>query len=118
MSRKTENCGFICTHCGREVLPLTNGSYRNHCPFCLYSRHVDLVPGDRQNPCDGLMQPIAINRSKKGLQVLHRCLKCETVKPNKIAEDTIQPDCLETIIAIMTDGVMVSHAKVFNNEAQ
>lgn len=41
MSRKTENTAFTCLHCGRQVLPLTNGSFRDHCPFCLYSLHVD-----------------------------------------------------------------------------
>ena len=33
MTRKEENTGFVCEHCGREVLPLKDGSYRNHCPF-------------------------------------------------------------------------------------
>lgn len=111
MSRKTENCGFTCGHCGREVLPLTNGSYRNHCPFCLYSRHVDIVPGDRQNQCGGLMQPIAIKHAKKGRQILHQCLKCGKSKPNKVAEDTIQPDCLDAIIAIMTSTTIVIQSR-------
>ena len=40
---------FNCEHCGKEVLPLSDGSYRNHCPYCLYSKHVDIVLGDRLN---------------------------------------------------------------------
>ena len=42
---KNDN-GFICAHCGKEVEPLGYTS-RNHCPFCLWSLHVDINPGDR-----------------------------------------------------------------------
>src|SRR4051794_2073561 len=49
MSRSTENSSFCCEHCQQLVLPVTNGSYRNHCPFCLRSKHVDILPGDRSN---------------------------------------------------------------------
>ena len=42
MSRKSENTGFICAYCGADAKPLTNGSYRNHCPLCLHSLHVDI----------------------------------------------------------------------------
>ena len=47
MSKKSENTAFSCLRCGLEVVPLSNGSYRNHCAECLYSKHVDVVPGDR-----------------------------------------------------------------------
>jgi hypothetical protein len=49
MSKKIENTGFVCEHCRKRVLPLTNGCYRNHCPFCL-SKHLDEHPGDRKKP--------------------------------------------------------------------
>ena len=101
MSRKNENCAFLCTNCKKKVVPVSNGSYRNHCPFCLYSLHVDIDPGDRQNACNGLMEPVSIRSGKKGLQVIHRCKKCGISKPNKIAEYTIQPDNIEAIINIM-----------------
>ena len=39
--------GFVCSHCGKKVEPLGYTS-RNHCPFCLWSRHVDIFPGDRE----------------------------------------------------------------------
>lgn len=38
---------FICEHCGQHV-PKLGYSCRNHCPYCLYSKHVDVNPGDRQ----------------------------------------------------------------------
>ncbi|RKO62771.1 RNHCP domain-containing protein [Caldibacillus debilis] len=102
MGKKEENAGFRCGHCGIYVKPLTNGSYRNHCPNCLYSKHVDIFPGDRKNACRGLMKPVGIDyHSKKGYQLIHQCLKCGAVKRNKIAEDTEQPD---RILRFLTDG--------------
>ena len=47
--RKTED--FICEHCGREV---RGNGYTNHCPYCLWSKHVDINPGDRAAGCGGL----------------------------------------------------------------
>ncbi len=102
MTRKEENTGFVCEHCGREVWPLKAGSYRNHCPFCLYSRHVDIVPGDRAADCGGLMEPIKIiYNSKKGYQIVHRCQKCGFERSNIISEDPRQPDDIEAITDIM-----------------
>jgi hypothetical protein len=72
LGRKTQNQSFICKHCKKYVVELTNGSYRNHCPFCLYSVHVDNKPGDRAQTCRGLMKPIGVTfNSKKGFQVIH-----------------------------------------------
>jgi DNA-directed RNA polymerase subunit RPC12/RpoP len=102
MSRKNENSTFICAHCGTTVVPLTNGSYRNHCPHCLYSLHVDNVPGDRSSSCGGLMQPVGfIYHSKKGYQIRHRCVKCGTERINRIAENTLQPDDLDVTLGLM-----------------
>ena len=42
--------GFICENCNKKVSPLGYTS-RDHCPYCLYSMHVDINPGDRQNSC-------------------------------------------------------------------
>jgi DNA-directed RNA polymerase subunit RPC12/RpoP len=102
MSRKEENTGFICQNCGRAVFPLDNGGYRNHCPFCLFSRHVDKAPGDRREACGGLMQPAGLRyKPGKGYQIIHRCLQCGAERANKAAVDTIQPDDIEAIAAIM-----------------
>ena len=101
MSRGQENAGFVCENCGQSVAPLSNGSYRNHCPFCLFSKHVDIMPGDRQNTCGGLMQPIGIQyKSGKGYQIIHRCLKCGRQSVNKIAENTIQHDNMDVVIRL------------------
>ena len=93
MSRKTENTGFVCINCGADVQALTNGSYRNHCPKCLYSLHVDNTPGDRSSHCRGMMRPVGIRyNGKKGWQIIHLCQKCGAEKVNRVAVDTIQPD--------------------------
>ena len=63
--RANENNGFMCRYCNREVQRLTNGSYRNHCPFCLYSLHVDRMPGDRNSDCFGLMKPVTYRYTSK-----------------------------------------------------
>ena len=101
MSRKTENTGFICIHCGAKVAALTNGSYRNHCPYCLYSIHVDNLPGDRANDCLGLMKPVGVRyHSKKGWQIEHRCQQCGIEKVNRAA-----PDDVSAIINLMKEAI-------------
>ena len=86
------NESFICAHCGQSVTKSgmgTGTSYRNHCPFCLWSRHVDSdIPGDRNANCNGLMEPISVSTRRTGEYVLrHRCLKCGVEKLNRIAGD-------------------------------
>jgi RNHCP domain len=101
MAREDENRGFICINCGAAVMPLTNGSYRNHCPVCLCSVHVDVRPGDRASRCAGVMAPVAlIHRGKKGWQIVHRCARCAATQANKIAADTEQPDDIARIAAL------------------
>ncbi len=38
---------FICENCGKKVEKL-GYSCRDHCPYCLHSKHVDKNPGDRR----------------------------------------------------------------------
>ena len=104
MGRKDENSGFVCEFCRAEVHPLVNGSYRNHCPRCLYSKHVDVVPGDRADDCRGLMAPVStIWKSGKGYQIVHRCLDCGAERVNRVAEDREQPDDFAVLLQLMTN---------------
>lgn len=101
MSRNQENTGFKCQNCKETVNPVTNGSYRNHCPFCLYSLHLDINPGDRLSKCHGLMKPIGLTYSgKKGWQIMHLCLSCGAKKVCKVATDTDEPDSYEMIAMV------------------
>lgn len=84
------NEAFTCENCSKEVQPIIfGGSYRNHCPFCLCSKHVDTdVPGDRKNQCKGLMKAISSYTKKSGEYVLsHQCTKCGFIRYNRIAGD-------------------------------
>ncbi|MBP9750469.1 MAG: RNHCP domain-containing protein [Candidatus Peribacteraceae bacterium] len=80
---------FICGHCGKQVEPLPRGSYRNHCPFCLWSRHVDdRGPGDRASTCGGMMAPTALDyRAGSQSRLTHTCEKCRKTIPNVVAPD-------------------------------
>ncbi|HET7767348.1 MAG TPA: RNHCP domain-containing protein [Chloroflexota bacterium] len=81
---------FRCRRCKMMVgPPLWGGSHRNHCPFCLYSRHVDgRTPGDRSSECGALMEPVGVFVKGKGEHVIvHRCLGCGFQRHNRVAGD-------------------------------
>ncbi len=78
--------GFICENCQKEVTPLGYTS-RDHCPYCLYSKHVDINPGDRQNNCKGLLKPIQLEKFKDTFKIIYKCQKCKKNHKNIIAKD-------------------------------
>ena len=80
---------FVCGKCGKHVDLHPTGSARNHCPYCLYSLHVDEVfPGDRASGCHGLMAPVGIDyRKNKGDMIRHRCETCGKEMLNIVAPD-------------------------------
>jgi len=73
---------FICDHCGAKVV---GTGYTNHCPNCLWSKHVDVFPGDRAANCRGLMIPIGLTIRKGKKIILHRCNTCGHEKFNEAA---------------------------------
>ncbi|MFH0905619.1 MAG: RNHCP domain-containing protein [bacterium] len=81
--RKKED--FVCEHCGHQI---SGTGYTNHCPKCLWSKHVDNTPGDRRNPCGGPMEPISWEL-KQGLpkRVLHRCQTCGATRNNNLDDN-------------------------------
>jgi len=93
--------GFTCAHCGREVEPLGYSS-RNHCPFCLWSLHLDNNPGDRESDCRGPLEPIKVETDpKKGYIIVHRCQKCGAIRRCKAAHEAPnQPDDINLIIKL------------------
>ncbi len=78
--------GFICENCQKEVTPLGYTS-RDHCPYCLYSKHVDINPGDRQNNCKGLLKPIQLEKFKDTFKIFYKLKKCKKNHKNIIAKD-------------------------------
>jgi len=99
--------GFKCRHCQAYVYTQADFSgvqNRNHCPYCLWSRHVDHTqPGDRLSACKAIMRPIGLtvkrsrNKYRAGmvgeLMLVHRCNECGKLSINRIAADD-EADCL------------------------
>lgn len=72
---------FLCEVCSYNVI---GNGYTNHCPKCLYSKHVDIFPGDRSETCKGLMKPIGREEHpKKGSVIHHLCERCRIRRRNK-----------------------------------
>jgi hypothetical protein len=76
--RTIEN--FTCENCGANV---EGDGYTNHCPVCLWSKHVDINPGDRSSQCKGLMRPIEVIVKNHNYIIKHQCIKCAFEKINK-----------------------------------
>ena len=83
MFKKTQE-DFICEKCGHQV---KGSGYTNHCPECLYSKHVDVTPGDRASECHGLMEPIDIYKKGKDWIVIHECQRCGYTSKNRILHE-------------------------------
>jgi ribosome biogenesis GTPase len=105
---------FVCKHCGFPVSANPQVSavvHRNHCPYCLWSRHLDLYqPGDRLSACKGLMKPMGLcfkKTSKKyslsniigELMLVHQCLDCGSISINRIAADD-DPELLMQVYSL------------------
>ncbi len=79
---------FVCEKCGAKV---EGNGYTNHCPECLWSKHVDVFPGDRAGDCGGMMEPVRIEKKGKEYNIIHKCRTCGIEKPNKaVPEDNFQ----------------------------
>jgi hypothetical protein len=106
--------GFTCMSCKQIINsdPLYSGvNNRNHCPYCLTSKHVDLYrAGDRLNACKSRMTPIGLTwkrtKNKYGsglgeLMIIHRCDGCHQLSINRIAAD----DCSDSIHQLFYDSI-------------
>lgn len=71
---------FTCEKCGNKVV---GNGFTNHCPKCLWSKHVDVEPGDRASNCDGLMKPIRVEKEGEEYKITHKCIVCNHEKRNK-----------------------------------
>lgn len=60
--------------------------YTNHCPKCLWSKHVDINPGDRLSDCGGLMKPIGVEAGKGKYKLINKCLSCGYEKKNVLLD--------------------------------
>jgi RNHCP domain len=87
--RERSGTSFRCSHCHIDVpLDAPGTAHRNHCPNCLWSRHLDDVPGDRAAQCGATMEPIGVTARRDGEWLLvHRCLGCGVLHLNRTAGD-------------------------------
>jgi len=69
--RKKED--FECLNCGKLIV---GDGYTDHCPFCLYSLHVDINPGDRKSDCGGMMKPVKVETIGGVNYIWYTCDKC------------------------------------------
>jgi len=100
---------FSCGNCGRLIPApkLVGTEHRNHCPFCLWSKHLDLrKTGDRKSNCKAGMKPIALTFKQEGkdkwgklkqgeLMIIHKCTSCGKISINRIAGDDNPYEILE-----------------------
>ncbi|MBU0731263.1 RNHCP domain-containing protein [Patescibacteria group bacterium] len=91
--RKVED--FVCENCGHKI---KGSGFTNHCPSCLYSKHVDINPGDRASDCGGLMEPIALEGAIDKEKILFRCQKCGHLKRNKLQKGDNKQKLLKTVL--------------------
>lgn len=70
---------FVCENCGEHI---KGSGYTNHCPNCLYSKHVDINPGDRMSECGGMMKPSALKKTGDGFVITFVCERCGQIKKN------------------------------------
>jgi hypothetical protein len=105
------NKDFICDNCKKSVKTsnLIGTKNRNHCPSCLWSKHVDLkISGDRKAKCNFLMKPIGLTFKKVKtdkyatyklgeLMLIHVCTnkKCGKISINRIAGDDDEKSILK-----------------------
>lgn len=96
---------FTCEKCGKKV---KGDGYTNHCPYCLWSKHVDINPGDRANKCGGLMEPIYAEMTRDGYDIAYRCGKCGELKHNRSHKN----DDFEAVLKIVEKNIK----KTFYNQ--
>jgi len=84
---------FVCEKCGAEV---AGNGYTNHCPKCLWSKHVDIHPGDRASECGGMMEPATVEINGAETVIVHKCQTCGHNKRNKVQKE----DDYDKVVAI------------------
>lgn len=101
LRQSEKNTDFRCAQCKAAVSSdhaISGVNNRNHCPHCLWSKHVDLhKPGDRLAECRSRMQPIGLTLKRTlkkygdemqgELMLIHRCTGCGKLSINRIAAD-------------------------------
>lgn len=110
---------FRCTKCGAFVTSahqFSGVNNRNHCPYCLWSSHLDLyTSGDRLSACKGPMKPIGLTMKKSRnkyrpessgeLMMIHECIECTAISINRIAAD----DDTDSMFIVFRESLIMLH---------
>ena len=91
---------FNCAHSGAVV---HGNGYTNHCPKCLWSRHVDNAPGDRAATCGGMMRPASVESDGDRFIITHICEFCGKQKRQRTSDH----DDIDAIIEISKNNSFV-----------
>ena len=88
-SHTRDRSTFTCGRCHASIPRVASGTrHRNHCPQCLWSRHLDETPGDRAASCHSLMEPLCIAvRGDGEWLIVHRCTGCGDLDLNRTSGD-------------------------------
>ena len=97
------DAGFTCIQCGFNTPPLGVTS-RDHCPRCLTSLHVDVVPGDRKSNCGGVLQPVQVDQSHGDWKIGYICNACGKTSWCKAVLHGEEPDDWEALMRIAGKG--------------
>ena len=84
---------FVCDHCQTHV---AGNGYTDHCPNCLYGKHVDINPGDRLSECKGTLVPIDAEKNGELWTLVYTCERCSKTIRNKVSPE----DNFDTLIKI------------------
>ncbi len=90
---------FVCAHCGAAVPP-HGRTARDHCPACLRSAHVDVVPGDRASDCGGVLHPVGLELRGDRAVIAYRCERCGAARRNRVLDDGEPPDDPKAVRAL------------------
>jgi hypothetical protein len=91
---------FTCGHCG---VPVQGDGYTNHCPACLWSRHVDVFPGDRAEACGEMMPPVQILLERDRFVLVHACGQCGVERRNRASAHDDHDTLLATQARLAAD---------------
>jgi len=115
---------FKCASCHAIVSSmhmLSGVNNRNHCPYCLWSCHLDLYSaGDRLAACKAGMKPIGLTLKKSRnkyqleprgeLMLIHACTECAIVSINRIAAD----DDPKTVLSVFQSSLDIDQNGLYD----
>jgi len=95
--RRIEN--FVCEKCGAKV---PGNGYTDHCPVCLWGKHLDVNPGDRAADCGGMMKPIHVFKKGEEYVIEYVCEKCG----HNCKVKTASKDSFEVLLKLIENSVI------------